>query len=194
MSEDKNPWETLSNKEVYNNPWIKVVENQVINPSGNPGIYGVVHYKNIAIAIIPVDADGNTYLVGQYRYTLDSYEWEVPMGGGLKEKDTLSSAKRELLEETGIVAKQWKNILESQVSNSVSDEVSISYVAWDLSYEQAAPEETEDLRIKKVSLKEAIRMAIDGEIRDLISVASLLKVRYLMENNLISFDKNTADD
>lgn len=194
MSQDKNPWKTLSHKEVYNNPWIKVVENQVINPSGNQGIYGVVHYKNIAIAIIPVDKEGNTYLVGQYRYTLDSYEWEVPMGGGLKDKDTLESAQRELLEETGIVAKQWQNILESQVSNSVSDEVSITYVAWDLSYKQATPEETEDLAIKKLPLSEAIQMAINGEIRDLISVASLLKLHYLMENNLISFDKNTTND
>jgi 8-oxo-dGTP pyrophosphatase MutT (NUDIX family) len=179
---------------MYENPWIKVVENQVINPSGNAGIYGVVHYKNLALAIIPVDDNGNTYLVGQYRYTMKSYEWEVPMGGGRKGQDPLASAKRELLEETGIVAQHWQSILESQVSNSVSDERSITYVAWDLTYREAMPEETEDLQVRKLPLREAIQMAINGEIRDLISVASLLKVHYLMENHLISFDKTSSYD
>jgi 8-oxo-dGTP pyrophosphatase MutT (NUDIX family) len=194
MSKCKNPWKTLSNCKMYENPWIKVVENQVINPSGNAGIYGVVHYKNLALAIIPVDDNGNTYLVGQYRYTMKSYEWEIPMGGGRKGQDPLASAKRELLEETGIVAQHWQSILESQVSNSVSDERSITYVAWDLTYREAMPEETEDLQVRKLPLREAIQMAIKGEIRDLISVASLLKVHYLMENNLISFDKTSSYD
>ena len=179
---------------MYENPWIKVVENQVINPSGNAGIYGVVHYKNLALAIIPVDENGNTYLVGQYRYTMKSYEWEIPMGGGKKGQDPLASAQRELLEETGIVAQKWQSILESQVSNSVSNERSITYVAWDLTYREAMPEETEDLQVRKLPLREAIQMAIKGEIRDLISVASLLKVHYLMENNLILFDKTSSHD
>jgi 8-oxo-dGTP pyrophosphatase MutT (NUDIX family) len=190
MSTEKNPWKTLSKQEIYNNPWIQVVENKVINPAGGEGIYGVVHFKNIAVAVIPVDKEGNTYLVGQYRYTLDSYEWEIPMGGGSKKIDTLDSAKRELLEETGIEAKCWENILETQVSNSVSDEVSVTYLAWDLYYKEAIPEDTEDLQIKKLPLKEAIQMALSGEIRDAISVASLLKLNYLLENDLILSFKN----
>ena len=190
MNKHKNPWQTLSKETKYENPWIKVVENKVINPKGGDGIYGVVHFKNIAVAIVPIDEEGNTYLIGQYRYTLDSFEWEIPMGGGKKENDTLASAKRELLEETGIVAKSWQNILETQVSNSVSDEVSITYLALDLSYEQAMPEETEELYIKKLPIQEAIKMAIQGEIRDVISIASLLKVNYLIENNLILQNKS----
>ena len=121
MDKNKNPWQTLSSETKYDNPWIKVVENKVINPSGGDGIYGVVHYKNVAVAIIPLDENGYTYLIGQYRYTLNSFEWEVPMGGGSKKESTLNSAKRELLEETGISAKNWSTILETQVSNSVSD-------------------------------------------------------------------------
>lgn len=187
MNLDENPWQTLAAKEVYNNPWIRVVENQVINPQGGDGIYGVVHFKNVAIAIIPIDSDGYTYLVGQYRYTMNSYEWEVPMGGGLKENSNLESAKRELLEETGILAENWQIILNSQVSNSVSDEVSVSFVATGLSYKKAMPEETEQLEIKKVKIEEAIRMALEGEIRDLISIASLLKLKILLENNVISY-------
>lgn len=187
MSLDKNPWQTKASKEIYNNPWIRLVENQVINPKGGEGIYGVVHFKNVAIAVIPIDKEGFTYLVGQYRYTLNSYEWEIPMGGGPKENSNLASAKRELLEETGIVAAKWELILNSQVSNSVTDEISVSYVATDLSYQEAIPEDTEQLQIRKVKIEEAIRMAMDGEIRDLISIASLLKLKILLENNLISF-------
>lgn len=185
-----NPWKTKSSKVVYDNPWIKVVENKVINPSGGDGIYGVVHYKNIAVAVIPVDEDGNTYLIGQYRYTLDSYEWEIPMGGGKKKAPVLDSAKRELLEETGIVAEQWENILETQVSNSVSDEVSVTYLATKLSYQDAIPEDTEDLKVRKLPLSEAIKLALNGEIKDIISIASLLKLNYLIENDLISSLKN----
>ncbi len=185
MEEVKNPWQTINSKEVYNNPWIKVVENEVINPKGGKGIYGVVHFKNAAVAIIPLDKDGNTFLVGQYRYTMNSFEWEIPMGGGKKEISSLKAAQRELLEETGIVAQTWIKILETQVSNSVSDEVSVTYLASDLSYENATPEDTEELVIKKLPLKEAIQMAINGEIQDCISVASLLKLHYLLENQLI---------
>lgn len=185
---NKNPWKTLQSKEIYNNPWIKVVENDIINPSGGEGIYGVVHFKNVAVAIIPIDKDGNTYLVGQYRYTMNSYEWEIPMGGGLKKEATLTAAKRELLEETGIKAVNWESILESQVSNSVSDEVSITYLATNLTYTNAQPEDTEDLKIKKLPLKKAIEMALNGEIKDLISIASLLKINYLIEKKLILQD------
>ncbi|MFT5306835.1 MAG: ADP-ribose pyrophosphatase, partial [Chitinophagales bacterium] len=185
MTKAINPWKTKGSKVIYDNPWIKVVENEVTNPSGGKGIYGVVHYKNIAVAVIPIDEDGNTYLIGQYRYTLDSYEWEIPMGGGSKKDSNLDSAKRELLEETGIVAQHWENILETQVSNSVSDEVSITYLAWGLRFENATPEETEDLKMKKLPLSEAITLAVNGEIKDAISVASLLKLNYLLENKLI---------
>ncbi|MFT4969695.1 MAG: ADP-ribose pyrophosphatase [Chitinophagales bacterium] len=190
MTKAINPWKTKGSKVIYDNPWIKVVENEVTNPSGGKGIYGVVHYKNIAVAVIPIDEDGNTYLIGQYRYTLDSYEWEIPMGGGSKKDSNLDSAKRELLEETGIVAQHWENILETQVSNSVSDEVSITYLAWGLRFENATPEETEDLKMKKLPLSEAITLAVNGEIKDAISVASLLKLNYLLENKLILSFKN----
>ena len=190
MSDQNNPWETKSRKEIYENRWIHVVENQVINPAGGEGIYGVVHYKNIAVAVIPLDEHGNTYLVGQYRYPLDSYEWEIPMGGGNKKNNPLDSAKRELLEETGIKANHWENILETQVSNSVSDEISVTFLARGLDYQEAIPEETEDLQIKKLPLKEAVKLVIAGEIKDAISVASLLKLNYLIENNLISSLKN----
>src|SRR3954468_11310954 len=111
MDEQHNPWTILGQKEIYSNPWIKVMEYDVLNPAGGKGIYGKVHFKNLAIGIIPLDEQMNTWLVGQYRFTLNEYSWEIPAGGGLFAVDPVESAKRELKEETGLVADIWTEIL-----------------------------------------------------------------------------------
>ena len=172
-----NPWKTLSTREVYSNPWIRVREDQVINPSGNPGIYGVVEYKNRAVGVIPIDDEGFTWLVGQYRYTHDIYEWEIPEGGCPEGESLTECAKRELLEETGIIARDYEMIFDGiQLSNSVSDEKAWIFVARGLSFVNATPEDTEKLEVKKVPLAQAIEMALNGDIRDAMSVAGLLKL------------------
>ncbi len=181
MDTEKNPWKTLSSEEKYNNPWINVTEHQVINPSGNKGIYGKVHYKNLAIGIVPIDEKGYTCLVGQYRYPLDAYSWEIPEGGGLLNTDPLLSAQRELLEETGLKAAHWEKILEMYLSNSVSDEKAIIYLASGLSQHNAEPEETEQLKLKKVHFEEAYEMVMTGVITDAMSVAALLKIKLLQQ-------------
>jgi 8-oxo-dGTP pyrophosphatase MutT (NUDIX family) len=176
---EDNPWQIVSEKEIYDNPWIEITEFQVINPSGNPGIYGKVHYKGFAIGILPLDEDMNTYLVGQYRFTVDQYSWEMPEGGGAFDVDPLESAKRELLEETGLKASHWTEIQRMHLSNSVSDELSIIYIARGLQQFEAEPEDTEQLIIKKVSFEEVYRMVNDGEITDSLTVAAVLKVRLM---------------
>ncbi len=178
--EHVNPWQTLSTEPVYDNPWISVREDQVINPKGGRGIYGVVHMKNKAIGIIPIDADGNTYLIGQYRYALNEYSWEIPMGGGLIEIDLLESAKRELKEETGFTAQRWTNIARLHTSNSVTDEEGFVFLAEDLIAGETEFEETEDLKIKKLPFTEAVRMVMDNEITDCISVAGILKAQKIL--------------
>lgn len=179
-NEYPNPWKTLTNEEKYDNPWINVSERKVINPAGNEGIYGVVHFKNYAIGIIPLDEDGNTWLVGQYRYALDEYSWEIPMGGGPLEIDILESAKKELKEETGLEAKKWKNICRIHTSNSATDEEGFIFLAQDLTLGTPDFEDTEDIQIKKLPLAEAIQMVMDGKITDAISIAGLLKVKQLV--------------
>jgi len=178
MEKENNPWKTISEETAYENAWIRVEHHEVLNPAGNPGIYGKEHFKNTAIAIIAVDSEGFTYLVGQFRYTLNTYSWEVPEGGCSIEsgESILEAAKRELLEETGLVALKWTELGEVYLSNSVSDEMAVMYLAQNLSQHQACPEETEQLKIRKLPLKEAIEMAQNGEITDALSVLSLLKI------------------
>lgn len=172
----ENPWTTKSKKFVYENPWIKLEEHQVVTPRGRDGIYGLVTFKNKALAIIPVDLEGNTWLVGQYRYPLDAYSWEIPMGGGSVHGDILESAKRELKEETGLFAEKWTQIMRIHTSNSVTDEEGFVFLAEGLTFGETEFDETEQLQIKKVTLAEAVRMVMDGEITDGISIAGLLKV------------------
>ena len=185
MEENQNPWKTLSTESKYDNPWINVREDKVINPSGNPGIYGVVHFKNLAIGIIPLDEQNNTWIVGQYRYVLNQYSWEIPEGGGMKGIPSLESAKRELLEETGITANNWNKIMEVHLSNSVSDELGIIYVAKGLEFGAPAPEDTEQLVIKKIPFDELFSMVMNGEITDSLAVAGILKTKLLMDQGKI---------
>lgn len=176
----ENPWKTKSKITIYQNPWIKLEEHQVVNPSGNDGIYGKVFFKNKALAIVPIDQHLNTWLVGQYRYTLNEYSWEIPMGGGLLEFDILDSAKRELKEETGLSAKKWTQILRIHTSNSVTDEEGFVFMAEDLTPGETEFEETEQLQVIKLPLKVAIQKVMDGEITDAISIAALLKVARML--------------
>ena len=178
--EIKNPWKTLSGELKYDNRWISVTEYQVLNPSGGKGIYGQVHFKNTAIGILALDHEMNTWLVGQYRYTLNAWSWEIPEGGGPEGEPPLQAAKRELQEETGLTANRWTEILKFHTSNSVTDEVGFAYLAEDLKEGEALPEETEaDMKVWKLPLAEALKMIDRGEITDSISVMALLKVARL---------------
>jgi 8-oxo-dGTP pyrophosphatase MutT (NUDIX family) len=175
--EIKNPWTTLSGEVKYDNPWITVTEYQVINPSGGEGIYGKVHFKNKAIGIIAIDKDLNTWLVGQYRYTLNAWHWEIPEGGGPLADDPLTSAQRELREETGLIAESWSEIIHLHTSNSVTDEEGHVFLAENLREGRSALEETEaDLKVWKLPLKDALQMVLDGKITDSMSIMAILKV------------------
>jgi len=184
---ETNPWLTTGERMVYDNPWIRVTEYQVIRPSGNPGIYGVVHFKNLAIGVVPMDADGQLWLVGQYRYPLKAYSWEIPEGGGPLDVDPLISAQRELLEETGIRADRWDLILTMHLSNSVSDEQAFVYLATGLSYHDSQPEETEQLQLRRVSLDAAYAEVVEGRITDSISVAAILRLMLMKKENRLVY-------
>lgn len=175
-----NPWKTLSTQVMYDNKWIQLTEHNVINPAGGKGIYGKVHFKNKAIGIVALDNQNNTWLVGQFRYTLNEWSWEIPEGGCPVKQDILEAAKRELKEETGVTATQWTNLMRFHTSNSVTDEEGFIFLAEDLTEGESELEETEaDLKAKKVPLTEALRMVMSGEITDSLSVAGILAVARL---------------
>jgi ADP-ribose pyrophosphatase len=181
----ENPWKITSEKKIYDNPWIGLTEYQVLNPSGNPGIYGKVHFKNVAIGVFPLDDELNTYLVGQFRFALGEYSWEMPEGGGPLGTDPLESAKRELLEETGLKANRWTELQRIHLSNSVSDELGIIYLARGLEQFEAEPEDTEELMVHKVPFEQVYDMVCNNEITDSLTVAAVLRVKVMiMENKL----------
>ena len=177
-------WKTLSSRTVWENPWLAVREDQVVNPGGGENQYGYIHFKNRAIAIVPLDGEGNTWLVGQDRYTLGEYSWELPMGGAPLGEAPIEAAKRELREETGLTAKVWSEIMKLHTSNSITDEVGIVFIAEDLTQGEDDPEEVEDLKVRKVSLDDAVQLVNDGAITDAISVAAILRVAALRKASL----------
>ena len=168
-----NPWQTTSSTEVYRNPWIQVTEHRVIRPDGKPGIYGVVAFQNLAVGVLALNDEGFLVLVGQWRYPLGAYSWEIPEGGCPLGQDSLETAQRELREETGLVAHEWKSMLRMHLSNSVSDEAAVVFMARSLRQGVAEPEGTEKLMLRWVRPTEAWEMIQQGLITDSISVAAI---------------------
>jgi ADP-ribose pyrophosphatase len=183
------PWKKLKEELKYQTNWIAVSHHDVIDPKGNKGIYGVVHFKNIAVGMLPLDEEGNTWIVGQYRYPINAYSWEMPEGGGKRDVPTIESARRELKEETGIVAHKWTKILEMDLSNSASDEQAVIYVAQDLEFEENDPDPTEDLEVRKLPFAELYEMVMHGEVRDSLTVAAVLKVELMLRDGSLELQK-----
>lgn len=159
-------------------------------PTGKPALYGLVHIRNLAVGIVPIDAEGNTILIGQERFTFGRYSWELPEGGGDPEGPPLDSAKRELSEEAGLKAGSWLPFLaDAHTSNSITDERAYAFLAWDLSPDTShEPDSSEDLTVRRVPFKIALRMAMNGEITDVFSLVMLLKASHLAENGELPED------
>ena len=170
----KNPWKRISSREIYKNPWLRLREDQVISPNGTPTIYGVVE-THPAIGIVPVTADLETYLVGQYRYTLDTYSWEIPEGGGAPGETTLETAGRELREETGLTAQRWTYLDTLYTSNAITDEIGYLYMAEELTEGEPEPDHSEDLVVKKLPFMEAYDMVRNFTIKDSIAVIGIMR-------------------
>jgi ADP-ribose diphosphatase len=172
----ESPWRRRSRRVAYENQWVTVWHDEVTRPDGRPGIYGVVHFANLAVGVVPMDDEDRVVLVGQYRYTLDAYSWEIPEGGVPPDEDPLEGARRELREETGLEAAKWRELGRIHLSNSISDEAGIVYLATGLTDGKPSPDGTEDLEIRRVPFDEALEMTRDGRITDMLSVVGLQRV------------------
>lgn len=190
-----NPWQTLDSALRYENPWIRVREDQVLRPDGKPGLYGVVEFKNHAIGIVPVTEDGDTFLVGQYRYPLHLYSWEIPEGGAPLAERPLAAAQRELMEETGITAERWTYLGDLHTSNSVTNEVGAVFLAEGLSFGPSAPEGTERLEVRRMPLQEAYELAMTGRITDSLAVIGLARAwAYLQSGRTLPIQPGKLSD
>ena len=168
------PWIIRSETRAFENPWIKVTDHDVQHPDGSDGEYGVVSFKNIAIGVLPITESGDTWIVGQHRFPSNKYSWELPEGGGPVGASPLESAKRELREETGVSASEWVELIRFDVSNSVTDERAICYLAYGLSEGASSPEPSELLEVKRVSLKDLYHKVMNGEISDSLTIMMVL--------------------
>lgn len=175
------PWRRGPERLIYDNPWIRVTEHDAVAPTGSPALYGLVSFKNLAIAVLPLHDDGTVTLVGQHRFPASDYSWEIPEGGGSLDVDPLESAKRELAEETGLQAAEWREVLRAQLSNSVTDERAVGYVALGLSEDAVVDErdETEAIVLARVPFREALDAALAGQIQDMLTVAMLLRAYHM---------------
>jgi 8-oxo-dGTP pyrophosphatase MutT (NUDIX family) len=170
------PWRRLARRVAYENPWIAVWHDDVVRPDGGPGVYGVVHFRNVAVGVVAVDAADRVALVGQHRYTIDAYSWEIPEGGVPVDEDPLEGARRELREETGLVAATWRELGRAHLSNSVTDEEAVLYLATDLRHGAPEPDATEELAVRWIPLEEAVAMTLDGGITDALAIIALQRV------------------
>jgi 8-oxo-dGTP pyrophosphatase MutT (NUDIX family) len=173
------PWRALNETQLYENPWIRLTAHDAVAPTGAPAKYAVVRFANHATGALPIFDNGDTLLVGQHRFPLFDYSWEIPEGGAPAGEDPLEGAKRELREETGWEAKDWRPLIRFQLSNSVTDERGACFLATGLTEAQAAPDDTEEFQLKRLPFREALHLATSGAIHDLITVASLLRAYHM---------------
>lgn len=174
---DDNPWITHTSDVAYENAWIRVEHRDVTTPGGSAGVYGVVHFKNRAVSVVPIDDEDHTWLVGQHRYATNEYSWEVPEGGCPPGEAPEHTARRELMEETGITAHTLSPVFSRvHLSNSVSNEAAWGFVATNLEHGEPVPDDTEQLQLRRLPMAEAIDMALNGQITDALSLITLLRI------------------
>ncbi len=179
------PWREISGKTVYENPWVRVTEHRALAPTGNEALYGVLRPKHLAAGVLPIHTDGTVTLVGQSRFPQMNYSWEMPEGGVPNGEDPLEGARRELAEEAGLAARTWREVLRMELSNSVTDELAIAWLAWDLTEVAKAPDPTEVIAIVRVPFMSLIHEIGRGAIRDAFTVATALRAYHMAREGLL---------
>lgn len=187
---DRNPparpaWTSDGEETVFENPWMRITSHPATAPTGAPAQYVVMRPKNLAAGVLPIHADGTVTLVGQARFALANYSWEMPEGGAPYDEDPLVGAQRELAEEAGLAARTWREVLRMELSNSVTDERAICWLAWDLTEVDKAPDPTEVIALARVPFMSLVQEIDRGAIRDALTVATALRAYHMAKESLI---------
>lgn len=177
--EDGDPWVVKSKTRLFGNEWLELERYEVVRPDGGDGTYTVVRPRRLAVGVLPIEPDGGVHLVGQWRFPLGRYSWEMPEGGAEPDEDPLECAKRELEEETGLTAGRYQRVLEMDLSNSLSDERAVVFLAFDLTPGEPRPEGTEVLRRRRAHFREVLKNVADAHIRDSLTVAAVLRAHHM---------------
>jgi 8-oxo-dGTP pyrophosphatase MutT (NUDIX family) len=178
-TENSNPWRRQKRAVAYENNWITVYHDEVRRPDNRPGVYGVVHYRNRSVGVVAIDSQDRVLLVGQFRYTLDRYSWEIPAGGCPGGEDTFETARRELQEETGYKAKSMRLLVRAHMSNCITDEEGYCYLAKELTPGPPVPEGTEDLQVRWEDFANVLQRIAAGEITDALTIIALQQTAIL---------------
>ena len=179
------PWRDLGYRVVHETDWLALTEHQAIAPSGREATYGVLRFKNIATGVLPVHPDGTVTLVGQARFARSNYSWEMPEGGAPSGEDPFEAAKRELAEEAGLAAGNWALALKVEVSNSITDEIGLTWIAWDLTPVPREPDPTEVFRVVRVPFTTLLQEIERGAILDSFTVATAYRAYHMAREGLL---------
>jgi len=185
MAEKRGPW-TVFDKEIrFETPWLRIDDYNALRPDGAPTRYGVVHFKNTALGVLPLFENGDTLLVGQHRFPADRYSWELPEGGGDPRQDPVAEARRELEEETGYYATEFQEYLRMDMSNSVTDEIAIGYIATNLVPGRTNPDPSEVLETRRIAFKDLLNECVSGQIFDSLTLVMVFKAYYMAREGLL---------
>lgn len=173
------PWKDHGHSVFFESPWMKLTRHEATAPTGVRADYMVMRPQNMSVGVLPLHDDGTVTLVGQQRFALANWSWEMPEGGAPFDEDPLEGARRELAEEAGLAAAQWRQALKAEMSNSITDERALAWVAWDLTPAPLAPDPTEVIRAARVPFGDLLREIGRGAVRDMFTVATTLRAYHM---------------
>jgi len=173
------PWRDAGSTTLFENPWMRLTRHDATAPTGHKADYVVMRPQNMSVGVLPLHADGTVTLVGQQRFALMNWSWEMPEGGAPFSEDPLEGARRELAEEAGLAAAQWRLAYRAEMTNSITDERAMAWLAWDFTEVPIAPDETEIIRVARVPFGDLLREIGRGSIRDMFTLATALRAYHM---------------
>lgn len=185
-------WRDAGSSVMFENPWMRLTRHEATAPTGLQADYVVMRPQNMSVGVLPIHEDGTITLVGQQRFALMNWSWEMPEGGAPFNEDPLEGAKRELAEEAGLEAVVWHPALKVEMTNSITDERAMAWLAWGLTPVPIAPDPTEIIRVARVPFGDLLRNVGNGAVRDMFTVATVLRAYHMAREGELPPELATA--